>query len=46
MESISLTLLFTAPWVVLIVLLPGRIRPVDHVPLSMAESARRRLWST
>jgi hypothetical protein len=46
MDSIALTLLFTAPWVVLIVVLPGRVRPVDHVPPSMAESARRRLWST
>jgi hypothetical protein len=46
MDAIALTLLFTAPWVVLIVVLPGRVRPVDHVPPSMAESARRRLWST
>jgi hypothetical protein len=46
MDAIALTLLFTAPWLALIVLLPGNVRPVDHVPSSIAESARRRLWST
>jgi hypothetical protein len=46
MDAVSLSLLLTAPWLVLIVFLPGRVRPIDHVPPSMAESARRRLWST
>jgi hypothetical protein len=41
-----LTLLVTVPWLASIVLLPGRVRPTDHVPPSMAEMARRRLWPT
>jgi hypothetical protein len=45
MDAISLSFLLASPWLVLITLGWAQM-PRDHVPPSMADLARRRLWST
>jgi hypothetical protein len=46
MTPILLSLLFGAPWLVPAVWLWLRARKVDHVPPSLAQSARERLWQS
>lgn len=42
---LSLALLLGAPWLVAIALVWSRAPRVDDVPPSMADLARRRLWT-
>jgi hypothetical protein len=46
MKDFSLALFFGAPWLVATALALLQGPRLDHVPPSVAESARRRLWST
>jgi hypothetical protein len=46
MDAIVLSIILSAPWLACLAVVWARVPPLDHVPPSLADQARRRIWLT
>jgi hypothetical protein len=46
MDAIALSIILGAPWLAFLAVVWPRVPALDHVPPSLADQARRRIWST